>query len=316
MNNQVANPQVSMVSDKASDASGENADVTSPKKLNWLRKAFPCICASRDNDTRTSNAENSAPETHRQRPNCLRSRVQPRANEARPVKLTKTEPDTAVPSLFGKVCFWLGMRCKDKKVPARSHFHHSDVAEPLPAHQQLAAYAIGYSQSHSCRSLVQTNLREEVMVWTMCRLRCVVVEGDGNCLYRAVSKNMAHYDGKPLDEWDEYWHAMELRYMAFRTICVDRAEYFERQSIVEGGLEQYRGVGNRNGVHAGEPEIVALSEAMQMPIILYVALDSGMVLCIGPYGKEFLHDRLWKKGGDIVRLLYNGVDHYDALILI
>lgn len=78
--------------------------------------------------------------------------------------------------------------------------------------------------------------------------------------------------------------------------------------IIEGNINRYCQELLKPSFYGGEPEILVLSEVFQVPIQVYLQTETGEYKKIVEYGKSFLN-----KGILPVRLLYNGVNHYDAL---
>eukprot|EP00960_Hanusia_phi_P073931 768117-Hanusia_phi.AAC.9 len=58
--------------------------------------------------------------------------------------------------------------------------------------------------------------------------------------------------------------------------------------------------------YGGEPELLALSESMEVPIKVYM-YEPGSFYPIAEYGSHYA-------GRQAIHLLYNGSNHYDALI--
>jgi hypothetical protein len=141
------------------------------------------------------------------------------------------------------------------------------------------------------------------------RLRKVSVKGDGRCLFRAIAKCLAQNDGRSLPEHLEVADADALRKEAYNIICVQQRERFEKSMIIEGNIHRYCRELLKPTFYGGEPEILVLSEIFQVPIQVYLQTESGEYKMIVEYGKPFM-----RKGVAPVRLLYNGVNHYDALM--
>eukprot|EP00871_Galdieria_phlegrea_P004702 jgi/Galph1/5232/GphlegSOOS_G3879.1 len=140
------------------------------------------------------------------------------------------------------------------------------------------------------------------------RLRRISVKGDGRCLFRAVAKCLAINEGRQLTEQLEVADADALRKEAWKVICVEKRPLFEKSMIIEGNIHNYCRHLLRPDFYGGEPEMLVLSEVFQSPIQVYISDGKGDYRKIVEYGKEFL-----SKGVKPIRLLYNGVNHYDAL---
>ncbi|EME30282.1 peptidase [Galdieria sulphuraria] len=145
------------------------------------------------------------------------------------------------------------------------------------------------------------------------RLRKVSVKGDGRCLFRAIAKCLAHNEGRALPERLEVADADALRKEAHKIICIEQREKFEKSMIIEGNLRRYCQELLKPSFYGGEPEIWVLSEVFQVPIQVYLQTENGEYKKIVEYGKSFWNK---KEGGGVlpIRLLYNGVNHYDALL--
>ena len=64
------------------------------------------------------------------------------------------------------------------------------------------------------------------------------------------------------------------------------------------------------GFFAGEAEILALSDALKLQISVYLE-TRGRLKNIANYGERYVG----KKGfGKTVRVVYNGVNHYNAVV--
>ncbi|GJQ09806.1 hypothetical protein GpartN1_g1597.t1 [Galdieria partita] len=141
------------------------------------------------------------------------------------------------------------------------------------------------------------------------RFRKVSVKGDGRCLFRAIAKCLAHNEGRALPEHLEVADADALRREAYKIICVEQRAKFEKNMLIEGNIRHYCQELLKPSFYGGEPEIWVLSEVFQVPIQVYLQTEDGEYRKIVEYGKQF-----WNKGGGLpVCLLYNGINHYDAL---
>ncbi|GJD08446.1 OTU domain-containing protein At3g57810 [Galdieria sulphuraria] len=119
--------------------------------------------------------------------------------------------------------------------------------------------------------------------------------------------------GRALPERLEVADADALRKEAHKIICIEQREKFEKSMIIEGNLRRYCQELLKPSFYGGEPEIWVLSEVFQVPIQVYLQTENGEYKKIVEYGKSFWNK---KEGGGVlpIRLLYNGVNHYDALL--
>eukprot|EP00179_Madagascaria_erythrocladioides_P021780 CAMPEP_0198351742 /NCGR_PEP_ID=MMETSP1450-20131203/104104_1 /TAXON_ID=753684 ORGANISM="Madagascaria erythrocladiodes, Strain CCMP3234" /NCGR_SAMPLE_ID=MMETSP1450 /ASSEMBLY_ACC=CAM_ASM_001115 /LENGTH=191 /DNA_ID=CAMNT_0044057693 /DNA_START=27 /DNA_END=602 /DNA_ORIENTATION=- len=141
------------------------------------------------------------------------------------------------------------------------------------------------------------------------RLRRVAIRGDGRCLFRSIARSIAALDGRKLSESLERADADALRMVAFKTMCTGkrRAE-FEKSMLVEGSFSAYCSSMQRPDHYGGEAEMYVLSEVLRMPIAVYLSAGSGFQKIV-EYGSEF-----GSKVARPIRVLYNGVNHYDLLL--
>jgi len=133
------------------------------------------------------------------------------------------------------------------------------------------------------------------------RLAVVSMDGDGNCMFRAVAHQV---------------YGDDRLHMLVRTKCCDYMEseraYFE--PFVEGGAEgftAYLAVKRRSGIWGDDPEIQACCELYDRPAEIY-----GFDLQLGARRLRTLHE------GNVagphprppMRLSYYGGGHYDSLV--
>lgn len=132
------------------------------------------------------------------------------------------------------------------------------------------------------------------------------VKGDGRCLYRSIARSLADEERRELPPKLETADADALRHLAWRTMCVDRAQEFMRRHVVEGSLKSYCAAMRSTTFYAGEAEILALSDALKIPIRVFLESGRGM-RNIATYGEQY-------KSKKTIRVLYNGTNHYNAVL--
>lgn len=142
------------------------------------------------------------------------------------------------------------------------------------------------------------------------RLRVVRVKGDGRCLYRSIARSLASEEERELSQRWETEDADALRGLAYKEMCVTRAAEFAKRNIVEGNLRMYCSQMRNSTFFAGEAEILALSDALKVPISIFMDTGRGALKSIATYGTK--HKKAAK--GKTVRVLYNGTNHYNAVV--
>jgi len=135
------------------------------------------------------------------------------------------------------------------------------------------------------------------------------IRGDGRCLFRAIARNLAAHEGRSLPEHHEREDADFLRMSAYKVICVDRREEFRSNMIIEGNIDSYCQAMKSPSFYGGEAEMLVLSELIQKPIGVFLSESIGRFRRIIEYGEQFR-----KRGEKPIRVLYNGSNHYDALL--
>jgi hypothetical protein len=138
-------------------------------------------------------------------------------------------------------------------------------------------------------------------------LRVHPIKGDGRCLFRAIARSLAHVEGRPLTESYETKDADALRKAAMYVICNEKREAFEQAKVIEGDMKTYCRNMNSPNFFGGEPELFVLAEELRRPIAVYVPQGSGFKAIV-EYGAKYGSER------PRVRILYNGQNHYDALL--
>lgn len=125
-------------------------------------------------------------------------------------------------------------------------------------------------------------------------LEMVEQEGDGNCLFRAVSLQVY---GDPNNHAEVRKRCMDF--------MAKNEEHFA-QFIPDEPFPQYVGRKRILGVHGNNPEIQAFSELFNRPIEIYEPQNGGNPINI------FQGD--YKTSDDPIRLSYHDGNHYNAII--
>lgn len=141
------------------------------------------------------------------------------------------------------------------------------------------------------------------------RLVVVNVKGDGRCLYRSIAKSLASEESRHLPAHLEREDADALRGIAWKHMCIDKAAEYAKKNIVEGSLRKYCAQMRSPTFFAGEAEILALSEALKIPISVFLN-NSGRLRSIATYGEKYRS----KSRNKVIRVLYNGTNHYNAVL--
>jgi len=116
--------------------------------------------------------------------------------------------------------------------------------------------------------------------------------GDGNCLYRAVSLQM----------YGTQQHHAAVRAAVAGYMRIE-AEYFEPFVECPDGFQAYVDSVATDGVWGDDPEVQAVAEIYQRPVIVY-GLDAGRLVL----------RRSIEGGGEPVRLSYYKGGHYDSVV--
>lgn len=141
------------------------------------------------------------------------------------------------------------------------------------------------------------------------KLVVVNVKGDGRCLYRSIAKSLASEESRHLPAHLETEDADALRGIAWKHMCVDKAAEYARKNIVEGSLRNYCSQMRSPSFFAGEAEILAISEALKIPISIFLK-NQGRLRSIATYGEKYKN----KSRNKVIRVLYNGTNHYNAVL--
>eukprot|EP00903_Cladosiphon_okamuranus_P012774 g11940.t2 len=118
-------------------------------------------------------------------------------------------------------------------------------------------------------------------------------EGDGNCLFRAISQ---HIYGDPGMHGD------------IRRQCLDfmRKERDHYSQFVSEAFDSYVSRKEKDGVHGNNPEMQAASELFNRPIEVYVPEKGTAPINIFHGG--------YRSGNAPIRVSYHGGNHYNAVI--
>jgi hypothetical protein len=138
-------------------------------------------------------------------------------------------------------------------------------------------------------------------------LKVFPIKGDGRCMFRSISRSLAHAEKRPLSEKMETNDADYMRSACYQVICVDRRDAFEKAKVIEGDMRQYCQSMKSPNFYGGEPELFVLSEVLRRPITVYVPNQGGFKAIV-EYGSKYTSER--KR----IRILYNGQNHYDSLL--
>lgn len=84
--------------------------------------------------------------------------------------------------------------------------------------------------------------------------------------------------------------------------------------FVEGDIDTYCNRMKFADFFGGEPELYVISEeVLKRPIAVYMEKKAGEYTKLLEYGSSLQNK---KKKDYTIRLLYNGVNHYDALVVV
>ena len=209
--------------------------------------------------------------------------VQPAENEPPPVIQNHPNPQQPVPLVASAAV-------------ASSSNPDDPAQEDLREVQPVAAAAAAASKQQKLPPSLeefQRNLKEH-------GLEMVEQEGDGNCLFRAVSLQVyGHSDNhaEVRERCLDFMAQNEEHYSAFVATTEDEDGDLTFQDYVA----RKRG----NGVHGNNPEIQAISELYNRPVEVYTA-DSAQPMNI--FHAEY------KTSDPPIRLSYHDGNHYNAVI--
>jgi hypothetical protein len=94
-------------------------------------------------------------------------------------------------------------------------------------------------------------------------------------------------------------------------LCALTARRSSRPGIVEGSLSAYCSQMRSTSFFAGEAEMLAISDALKIPIGVYIKDQRGSLRNIMTYGEQYKAVRK----DMVVRVAFNGYNHYDLVIL-
>jgi hypothetical protein len=114
-------------------------------------------------------------------------------------------------------------------------------------------------------------------------------------------------ENRPLTSEFQTKDADALRKAAMYVICNEKREAFEQAKVIEGDMKTYCRNMNSPNFYGGEPELFVLAEELRRPIAVYVPQGAGFKAIV-EYGAKYARER------SRVRILYNGQNHYDALL--
>lgn len=174
--------------------------------------------------------------------------------------------------------------------------------------------------------VVRTKAKPEAPVE---KLHVVRVRGDGKCLFRAIAIGLAADRGMALAPQREDVEADQMRLAVADAMCRTqdrRAQFPEALDAIEAEdtLPRYckRLVSETEVFWGGEPEMLVLSKMLNKPIAVYVpgAVAGRMgrrgkspYVPIQVYGGEYRYKKDGSQRG-VLRLLFNGTNHYDLLV--
>jgi len=151
------------------------------------------------------------------------------------------------------------------------------------------------------------------------RLREVRVSGDGRCMFRSLALGLAANKNQVLGS-HETEHADKLRMACAEAMCssVEKRKLYPEALMAvkaEGDINRYCKRINSPSFWGGEAELLVLSKMLKTPIRVYMRNSQGFgYIKIQEYGYQFDKANGGKKKP--VRLLYNGSNHYDVLLLV
>lgn len=154
--------------------------------------------------------------------------------------------------------------------------------------------------NHNNNNHNQINSRNDTVLSTFVdrlrerRLELVKQEGDGNCLFRAVSLQVYG---------DASMHG-EVRRRCLDFMCGDQKHF--AQFITGEPVDDYLRRKRRDGVHGNNPEIQALSELFNRPVEVFVPECGATPINI--FHAEY------KTSDAPIRLSYHDGNHYNAVI--
>eukprot|EP00741_Cyanophora_paradoxa_P009239 tig00001416_g8949.t1 len=146
---------------------------------------------------------------------------------------------------------------------------------------------------------VEGPAREPCFAYRVKRMR-----GDGRCMFRAIAQGAAQAEGRSIDETRE---ADRLR----REVADRMPRYrkvFEKYRVIEEPFDKYIYRLRNPSYWGGEPELIVLADLLKKQIYVYIQESApiGEFINIQQYGVQY-------ENAPIIRILYNGSNHYDLL---
>ncbi|KAA8499816.1 OTU domain-containing protein [Porphyridium purpureum] len=145
------------------------------------------------------------------------------------------------------------------------------------------------------------------------QVRVVRIKGDGRCMFRAIARNLAAFDGRNLSEGAERQDADFLRNAAYKVVCVEKKKEFQASYLIEGNIDHYCAQMRSPSFYGGETEMFILADLLQKPIAVYLPAGRSQFQKIICYGEKYLK-KMPNGRSETIKLLYNGTNHYEALI--
>lgn len=138
------------------------------------------------------------------------------------------------------------------------------------------------------------------------------MDGDGRCLFRSIARCFASLRGCLLTRADETAKADELRKVMNHNFKKRRAELISK-CAVEGNFDRHVARMEDRRSFAGQVEIMVLAEAIGIVVEIYIVENKALrrIDLIGLSAGE----RLDETAKDRLRILFNGINHYDALVV-
>jgi len=143
-------------------------------------------------------------------------------------------------------------------------------------------------------------------------LKVLKAKADGRCMFRSMAKGLGYIAGQDLGEDLERTSADALREASYQVICVKKRAWWQKMGFVEGDIDTYCKSMRSPDFYGGEPELFVLSETvLKRPVAVYMHGTGDNYSKLLEYGSGFR-----RPNKQPLRLLYNGVNHYDCLVPI
>ena len=172
-----------------------------------------------------------------------------------------------------------------------------------------------------CDVAMRTSSDEEKMLARFCELlkkqglEMVEQEGDGNCLFRAVSLQVygsSENHGEVRERCMDYMAHEEEHFSGFIVASSDDEVIIRPGNGSVTPFQAYIARKRNNGVHGNHTEIQALSELFNRPVEVYTpgscVGETGQLQPINIFHKEY------KAVDQPIRLSYHDGNHYNAII--